>query len=131
MDQSHWRGFVLEDPARTLGEEDGELTTSGRNLLASDSNASCTSWFLKPNSIGEDTSSSGPAGRGLDPELGPEHHLAPPSLARRPRPRGARLRLRSDRNGGSAEQQNCLVSRMEVGLMADEGPLEEPSKCPA
>jgi len=58
MDQSHWQGFVREDPARTLGEEDGELTTSGRNLLASDSNASCTSWFLKPNSIGEDTSSS-------------------------------------------------------------------------
>ena len=58
MDQSHWQGFVREDPARTLGEEDGELTTSGRNLLAGDSTASCASRFLTPNSIGEDASST-------------------------------------------------------------------------
>uniref|UniRef100_A0A0A9ER40 Uncharacterized protein n=1 Tax=Arundo donax TaxID=35708 RepID=A0A0A9ER40_ARUDO len=60
------------------------------------------------------------------------------STSARPTPAGsgaaasmcALLRLLSDKNGGSAEQQNCLASRMEVGLMADEGP-SVPSKNPA
>jgi len=77
MDQSHLRGSVREDTARTFGGEDGELTTSVRNLLVSDSTTSITSRFLKLNSIGEDASSTTlPGGtwiRSWDPI---EHHLA-------------------------------------------------------
>jgi hypothetical protein len=117
---------------------DGELTTSGRNLLAGDSTASCKSRFLTPNSIGEDSTSTAlPEGTWIL-SCDPNTTLPPPALASlcsrstsaSPTPAGsgaaastrALLRLRSDRNGGSAEQQNCLVSRMEVGLTTDAGP---------